>query len=362
MSLAKRRDSLHAPSKTKRGGDAVRRLVFETSNTAKRRGGLQAACMPASRRRSQVLSLRFFASLFTALFFATRPALTLEAKPTPKIVSLAPSNTELLLDIGAEKTLAGVSTNCNQVIPNAAERLKGIPITGTFVTANLERLTRVKPDVVLLVSGQETIEALLKHRGFKVAVLKNDKLADIPGNLRKVGELSGKQKRADLLADNFEERLWVLNVLLNDASKKPKVFYCTWAQPLLTIGKTSFLNEVVTACGGINIAGGLAQPYPHFSVERLLIADPDIIILPYDAKKQELLKRFPWNKLRAVRENRLFYSPDPKDDMLSRPTMGVLEGLYWLSVRIHPELKPQLDNWHVKVKSRILDIRAHSVR
>lgn len=330
-------------------------------SSAKRRGGLQAACMPASRRDSQVLSLRFFALLFTALFLATLPALTLETRSTPKLVSLAPSNTELLLDIGAEKTLAGVSTNCNQVIPNASERLKGIPITGSFVTANLERLTRVKPDVVLLVSGQEAIEALLKRRGFKVVVLKNDKLADIPGNLRKVGELSGKQKRADLLADNFEERLWVLNVLLKDVSKKPKVFYCTWAQPLLTIGKTSFLNEVVTKCGGINIAGELAQPYPHFSAERLVMADPDVIILPYDAKRQ-LFNRFPWNKLRAVREDRLFYSPAPKDDMLSRPTMGVLEGLYWLSVRIHPELKPRLDNWHVKENSRLLDKRTHSVR
>ena len=261
----------------------------------------------------------------------------------PTIVSLAPSNTELVLEAGAVKSLVGVSTNCSQVIPNAAERLKGIPITGTFVSANLERLTRLKPGVVLLVSGQESIEALLKRRGFKVVLLKNDKLSDISGNLRKIGELSGQKKRADDLARQFDEKLNSMNAILKVAPKKPKVFYCTWVQPLLTIGKNSFLNDVVTTCGGSNIAAGLPQPYPHFSAERLIMADPDVIIVPYDAKKQGLFKRFPWNKLRAVKEEHLFYSPEPKDDMLSRPALGVLEGLYWLSIKIHPELKTELE-------------------
>ncbi len=265
---------------------------------------------------------------------------------SPSIVSLAPSNTELLIEAGAVDAIAGVCSNCPQVLPNGKEQLKDKPITGTFTSVNLERLTRLKPDVVLLVSGQEAISSLLGKRGFKVVLLNNDKLSDIAANLRQIGELSGAKKAADEKATRFEHALQQLAALLKSAPTRPKVFYCIWPQPLLTIGSRSFLNEVITTCGGVNIASNLPQSYPHYSAEHLILADPDVIVLPYEAKDLSLFKRFPWNKLRAVKENRLFYLPAPKDDMLARPTMGVLEGLYWLTIKIHPELKSKLGDWH----------------
>lgn len=264
---------------------------------------------------------------------------------SPSIVSLAPSNTELIMDAGAVNAISGICVNCPQVLPNGKERLKDKPIAGTFTSVNLERLTRLKPDVVLLVSGQEAISSLLNKRGFKVVLLHNDKLKDIPANLRQIGELSGTKKTADEKAAKFEKALQQLSELLKSSPSRPKVFYCIWPQPLLTIGSQSFLNEVITTCGGINIAADLPQSYPHYSAEHLILADPDIIVLPYEAKALSLFKRFPWMNLRAVKENRLFYLPAPKDDMLARPTMGVLEGLYWLTIKIHPELKTKLDTW-----------------
>lgn len=287
----------------------------------------------------------YFGIVFSFLI-GTAPSFAAETKaPTASVVSLAPSNTELLLNVGARKVLAGVCTNCPQVLPNADENLKNVPIVGTFVTANLERLIRVKPNAILLVSGQEAIAHMLKMKGFNVVLLKNDKLADIPENLHRVGALSKTERNADALSRKFNQALKDLSAIVNGANSKPKVFYCTWAQPLLTVGKNSFLNDIITTCGGANIAADMGQPYPHFSAERLILADPDVVILPYDAKDQALFKRFPWNKLRAVRESKLFYSPLPKDDMLSRPTMGVLDGLYWLTIKIHPELKPRLAKW-----------------
>lgn len=310
----------------KRRGYAMRRLVLDTNKIA------------------PVTALGAFlgVSLFVS---AALPSPAVEIKNLPSVVSLAPSNTELLLDAGAEKSIVGVCSNCPKVLPNADKHLKGKPITGTFVSVNLERLTRLKPDVVLVVSGQEGIFSLLNKRGFKVVLLNNDKLTDIPSNLRKIGKLSSTETRADQLALKFDQALKELSATLRGASSRPKVFYCTWAQPLLTIGKKSFLNDVITTCGGINIAGNLAQPYPHYSAEHLIMADPDVIVLPYDAKDQAIFKRFPWNKLRAVKESRLFYSPTPRDDRLSRPSIRVLEGLYWLTIKIHPELKTKLDQW-----------------
>lgn len=266
-------------------------------------------------------------------------------KKAPAIVSLAPSNTELLIDSGAEESIVGVCSNCATHLPNRGALLKGKPIAGSFVSANLERLTQLKPDAVLVVNGQEAIASMLKKHGFKVVILSNNKLADIPANLTTVGSLSQTEGRALKLSATFKQALTDLNAIMGGAKSRPKVFYCIWPQPLLTIGKTSFLNDVITACGGKNIADNLQQPYPHYSAERLIMADPDVIVLPYEAKGTELFKRFPWNKLRAVKEKRLFYLPAPKDDLLARPTMNVLQGLFWLSQKIHPELAGPLEKW-----------------
>jgi ABC-type Fe3+-hydroxamate transport system substrate-binding protein len=270
------------------------------------------------------------------------------AKKIPSIVSLAPSNTELLIDAGAEKSLVGACSNCANHLQNARPMLAKVPVAGSFISANLERLTQLKPDIVLLVSGQEAVQAMLKKHGFNVVLLNNQKLRDIPENLTTVGKLSKTESKASALSSKFEAALKALAKITSSAKSRQKVFYCIWPQPLLTIGKSSFLNDAITACGGDNIAANLPQAYPQFSVERLLMANPDIVILPYEVKNMNLSKRFPWNKLRAVKENRLFFLPAPKDDMLARPTMGVLKGLYWLSIKIHPELKKQLDEWRTK--------------
>ncbi|PZM85985.1 MAG: hypothetical protein DKT66_00855 [Candidatus Melainabacteria bacterium] len=296
--------------------------------------------------RASAFGVSSLVSLAFAQLIAITPASATDPQPPANIVSLAPSNTELMLDIGARKSLAGICTNCPQVLPNADQVLKGVPIAGTFVSANLERMMRLKPDFILVVSGQEAIAHTLSARGFKVKSLSNNTLSDIPNNLRQIGKFCKKEKRGAEVALDFETAVSQLKALIKSTKTRPKVFYCTWAQPLLTVGQNSFLNDVITTCGGTNIAANIQQPYPHFSAERLIMADPDVIVLPYDAKEQQLFKRFPWNKLRAVRENRLFYSPDPKDDMLSRPSFRVLDGLYWLSLKIHPQLKPKLDEWH----------------
>ncbi len=132
------------------------------------------------------------------------------------------------------------------------------------------------------------------------------------------------------------------------------------AQPLLTIGNSSFLNDAITKCGGINLSGNLPQPYPHYSAERLVIDNPDTIVLPYEASQLKLFTGFPWNKLRAYTEKRTYYLPAPKDDMLARPTMSILDGLYWLAIKIHPELRSQLDEWHANVTSTRKELAAAS--
>ena len=134
---------------------------------------------------------------------------------------------------------------------------------------------------------------------------------------------------------------------------RPRVFYCVWPRPLLTVGGTSFLNEEITAAGGINIAAGLTRDYPHYSAERLVVAKPDIVILPHEARDQSFLLKPPWSILKALRNGNAHFLPPPKKNDLARPTLRVLEGIHWLAVRLHPELRADLDSWLAASNSRL---------
>lgn len=268
---------------------------------------------------------------------ASRP--TREARKTtatPRIVSLAPSNSELLCTVGAEDEVIGVCTYCDD------PHLKSVDRVGTFVSANLERLARLNPDLIMLVSGQEQLAVRLQNNHFKTLIVDNSNLANIGKNIEQIGRITGHNQQAAAAARSFAVSLEAMKKIIGTSREKPRVFYCVWPQPLMTAGKKSFIDEIITTCGGINVAGDLDASYPTFSLERLLISNPDVLILPYEARGQSFINQAPWNKLRAVQDKRVYYLPDAKNDMLSRPTLRVFKGIQWLASLLHPELAAQL--------------------
>jgi iron complex transport system substrate-binding protein len=254
-------------------------------------------------------------------------------------VSMAPSNTELIYAIGAQDQLIGVCNQCD--FPPG---VKSKTIFGDFTHANLEKLATIQPDGVLLVDGQEAMQSTIeKQSAFRprVVMVHNVAIRDIASNLRSLGLLTGRYKQAFDLADQFDEGWRTVERVTRRTSSKPKVFFCVWPEPLMTIGNSSYLNDAITVCGGTNIAANLDGAYPRFSVEKLIVEDPDVIIMPAEAD-HSLATKPPWSKLKAVKNQHLYFLPPRKDDRLSRPTVRVLEGLFWLAERIHPEFKEQL--------------------
>ncbi len=284
-----------------------------------------------------------FATLILSLLgLLTRlpPAGQALQKPQMRIVSMAPSNTELLYSIGAGDLLVGICNQCNY--PQAC---KSLPVVGTFVSPNIERLASRAPNTVVLVSGQEPLAGLLAHNGFHTVILNNNKLKQISQNILELGQLSGKTQQAAGLSAALSKSLSSLQKIISQARVLPHVFYCVWPEPLMTAGNQSFLNDVITACGGINIAASLAAAYPHYSLEKLVLADPEIIIFPHQNGNLSFLQKQPWSNLRAAKAGKVFPVPAEMEDKLSRPTLRIVEGLYWLSLKLHPELSRQLDNW-----------------
>jgi iron complex transport system substrate-binding protein len=260
---------------------------------------------------------------------------------TFRLVSFAPSCTELVESINAQHSLVGICKFCQ--VP-AGPSLK-VERVGDFNTANIERLTRLKPDMVLVVSGQEALLHTLKNSKFEVRSFPNSSLGDISQNLLELGKLTNHDHEAVQKAQEFDRAIEELRKICANPKQIPSVFFCVWPQPLMTVGKYSFLNDALRACGGKNVASGLNSAYPHFSLEQIVLINPDVVIMPYEAKSAEYMKRPPWNTLKAFKQNRLFFLEKEESDRLSRPSTRVVTGLYWLAIRLHPEKQSQLTSW-----------------
>jgi iron complex transport system substrate-binding protein len=269
---------------------------------------------------------------------------------SPRLVSFAPSCTELLQSINAQDSLVGVCKFCPEPWAPVSKSSSASPPpkierVGDFNIANIERLTRLKPDVVLVVSGQEALLHSLKTNKFTAQSFSNSTLADISLNLLTLGKITNHQTEASQKAKDFDQAILELKKICSDSKQSPTVFYCVWPQPLMTAGKYSFLNDALLSCGGKNICADLKVAYAQCSLEKVVFTNPDVVIMPYEAKSQEYLKRDPWTNLKAYKEHKLFFLDKESSDRLSRPSTRVVTGLYWLAIRLHPEKKSQLTSW-----------------
>lgn len=264
-------------------------------------------------------------------------------RKTPRIISLAPSNTEMLYSLHAETGLIAVSDICD--FPPAA---KSKEKAGSFTSAKMEKIVNLHPDLVLLVSGQESIASNLKKHGIKTLTLDNSSIEKIGNNLIELGKASHREAEAAHLSLAFNKSLAELHKLTASSSTKPRVFICVWPNPLMSAGKSSYMNEGITVAGGTNSTADLPQAYPRVNPERLLKIKPDMVLVPQEQAKDKFWTRAPWTAMSAVKTNHVYVLPQHETDCLNRPTLRFVDALYWLAIRLHPELTSAIDKWKAR--------------
>ena len=257
-----------------------------------------------------------------------------------RLVSIAPSNTELIFSLNSGDGLIGVSNKC--AYPPQA---KSIEKVGDFKAVKLEKLARLKPDLILLASGQESIAHTLKKHGFAVEILDNSTIDKMASNIVRLGNITGHIKEARQLSAKFDADLKSLRKLTGESKIKPRVFICVWPNPLMSAGKDSFMDQCISACGGTNCTGDLNQPYPRINPERLLLMRPELIIIPNEVRNEKFWEKTPWKDMKAVKDKKFFILPQYETDCLYRPTLRIKDALYWLALTMHPEQKAALEKW-----------------
>jgi iron complex transport system substrate-binding protein len=263
------------------------------------------------------------------------------AEPAQKIVSLAPSNTEILFAIGAGEQVIGRDEFSDY--PSQAADLPGVG--GGFGDYNLEAIVDLEPDLVLAaeINTPELVKAL-EDLGLTVFLLSNPiSLDEMFENLLTVAELTAHIPEAEDLVDTLRSRVSKVESVIEAAEDQPTVFYeldATDPSAPWTAGSGTFIDTLITMAGGENIASDMEGQYLQFSIEELLIRDPQVILLgdaAYGITPESLLDRIGWSNISAVVNDRV-YTFD--DNLVSRPGPRLVDGLEQLASSLHPELYP----------------------
>jgi iron complex transport system substrate-binding protein len=249
-------------------------------------------------------------------------------RATPRVISLAPSLTEIAFAVDCAGALIGDTTFDDY--PTAA---KALPHVGDLAHADLERIAQLQPTIVLALHDQEREgSTIAQHLHVPVVYLPNRNIRDLYADISGVAHACQREPQGAALSAQLQARIERVARRSASASRHPRVLYLL-GLPGFTAGKRSYLDDVISLAGGVNVAGGVDQPYPDLSEEAILRADPDVIVasksMGFDAAVRE---REPWRSLRAVKTGRVIQPPD--DSILERDGPRVVDGLEWLSAQL----------------------------
>lgn len=270
--------------------------------------------------------------------------ITLEAEPQ-KIISLAPSNTEIVFALGLGDRLVGVTDYCDY--PAAA---KDKPKIGGFNTVDIERVVAIQPDLILGTSihQDEGITQELESLGLTVFTLYPRSLEEVMESITLIGKITGKENEASQLVDDMRSRIEAVTDITANLSEaeRLRVFYVMWHEPLMTVGSDTLIHEMIGMAGGVSIAQGMGGDYPMISLEAVVQANPQVIIAGGGmGEGSDLPFQFALNDERLgdidARINNRIY--EVITDLVGRPGPRIVEGLELLAKMIHPELFGEID-------------------
>jgi iron complex transport system substrate-binding protein len=247
--------------------------------------------------------------------------------PPSRIVSLAPGITETLFAVGAGPRLVAVTTTDT----HPAE-VKQLPTVGGFApeTISLETLLAQKPDLVIAGGRfQQPIVESVAKLGVSAVVIDPDTLAGVEDAIVLIGRLTGQEAKSAAVVADFRRRREA--VRRRAATIRPadrlRVLYVLWDEPLQTAGAGTFVGQMITEAGGLNVFADATQKYPTVSDEAVLARNPNLVLAPDHggAKlRARLFGRPGWKELAAVKEGRIVTVPE---DLLHRPGPRLIDGL-----------------------------------
>lgn len=261
-------------------------------------------------------------------------------KPIDSIISLAPSNTEIVFAVGAGDKLIGRTDYCN--FPPETASIESI---GGFWNPDKEKIVILNPDIVLAAKLHDQMGdvAWLEEKGLKVITLDPKTLSGILDNISLVGELTGKEAEASQVVTDMQSRIDYVRDRTAGLSEeqKPRVLHVTWHDPLWTAGQDTFINVIIEAAGGINIFDDLTGDV-QVDVEAAVTRNPGVITV-VTGHGEAMRTSYDY----VIADDSLFKNTDAymngriyliNADLACRAGPRIIEALELFARFIHPEI------------------------
>lgn len=252
------------------------------------------------------------------------------AQPFRRIVSLNPTTTEILFALGAGERVVGRSEWDHW--PIAA---RSVAAVGPGLRPNVEAVLSRQPDLVLLYASADNRAAVDKMRAAGVATvaLKVDLISDFRRTVQVLGDLTKRSAAASMVIDSVDVVLKRVRAATS-ASERPTVFWHVWDAPIITIGRGSYLHELVEIAGGRNVYADLRDPSPVVSLEDIVRRNPDFILAgPVGARTINADAK--WLAIPAVAKRRVLVVDTA---LVGRPSVNLGDAALSLARLLHPRL------------------------
>ena len=219
-----------------------------------------------------------------------------------RIIALAPHIVESLYDIGAGERIVGTVEYADY-----PEQALKIPRIGGYYGIQIEKVLALEPDLIIVwKSGNKAADIeKLQSLGLPLAYSDPKDINGVADEMRLFGKLTGLEKNAETVAQKYESDL--LNIQQEYQNKKPvAVFYQLWSEPLMTVNKNTWIHQLIETCGATNVFAENLTDYPQIGMENVLVAKPDIIIMPDERadKPQPKIDWQKWSVIPAVKNER----------------------------------------------------------
>lgn len=256
-------------------------------------------------------------------------------KKPERIISLLPSSTEILFALGQENHIQAV-TKWDNYPANIQE--KGYYVFDDVLTPNLEKIAALQPDLVFIspVSG-ETLRKL-RNLNIPVVLYNPQSIEDTYQTIRNIGYITDSSRQASQIILAMQEKEKKIRQVIEgiDEKNKPRV-WLELSSDLFTAGKNTFLNELVTKAGGLNISSDL-EGWAQYTGDQVISKNPQIILFTYGQSEKNAIQaikgRPGWEKIEAVKNDRII---GLANDIISRPGPRIIDGLELIAKSLFPD-------------------------
>jgi iron complex transport system substrate-binding protein len=270
-----------------------------------------------------------------------------------KLISICPSNTELVAYLGLTSSLVGVDNYSDW-----PEDIQSLPRLGSDLNIDMDKVEALQPDLVLAslsVPGMERNIEGLKKRNIPYVIVPNPKsLTEVGESILFVGEATNTNDKAKQLFNKYNLILKKYQSLSKQVEKRTTLYWEWWAKPIFTPGATNWLTEISELAGGRNVFEDMAQSSVKTDWEEVRKRNPDVICVIWVGVQKEkvnpkvILKRARVEHMEAIKNKQLYILDEP---LFCRPSPRLLLGLNKIASILHPTIYPQF----IENKDPLLD-------